>query len=66
MAIFTLFTLSLPIIAIFGGIVAYTITKLMINILDKSFLLGYKINEEYNSFLDLDVPYISMFFLKDI
>ncbi|MHA1440137.1 MAG: hypothetical protein ACTSPD_21530, partial [Promethearchaeota archaeon] len=59
----SLFILSLPSVAIFGGDINYTATKFKMNALNKTFEFGYETLMEYNNILDFDVPYISMFLL---
>jgi len=62
-AIFTIFAFSAPIVGLLGGQILYTLSKLKINIFERLFEIGYKTLMEYNLFLDVYVPYISLYLL---
>ncbi|MHA1437434.1 MAG: hypothetical protein ACTSPD_07625 [Promethearchaeota archaeon] len=55
----------LPVALIFGGIMIYKVSYVLVNFLEKSIFLGYQISTEYNSLLDIDVPIISFFLTLD-
>ena len=50
--------ISLPIALITGSPIIYTVNKLEATLFDNSILLGYEILNEFNKFLQAEIPYV--------
>ncbi|MFX1393823.1 MAG: LamG-like jellyroll fold domain-containing protein [Promethearchaeota archaeon] len=64
-AIAVIAMLMLPFVLIFNGVIEYNYNNVNASILNASVGMGYEIMEEYNDFLQSNIPYIYVYFSYD-